>query len=621
VEAARNGTVNNALGGAARLIGRFVGGGFLTESQAADMLLDSLARGGVHSDSWNVANGRKWTANTVIQAGLTNGQEEPWEVMVTAPEPEPAREGPIVMEPARVAPSLNITSAPDMTYWLESALGTGATSGFFRRMGKIVHTPRMAEVGYVPPAEGDENGWSQIQTVAPGELAAKLQFLYRCFKVVKDKKTEIEREILSHFPLESAKRAVDAPEAMVGLRPLGGVTNTPMVRKDGSILDKPGYDDASGFLFLPGYGVNVPPVPTVPNETEVASAVALLDEMVAGFPWETKEDRANYYGLLITPLLRMLAPPSYKAFFIGAHQPGSGKTLLADIARIIHGGVLRSEMPMDEPEIKKMTTALLATTSAPIVHVDNVTGVLKSATLAGILTSSGEMEDRELGKTGNVRYVNDRVWVFTGNNPSLGGDLVRRTITVMIDPNMANPESRSFAIQDLPAWVLANRNRILHALMILVRNWVAKGAMPAVRAQSDSFARWESVVAGVLEAAGVPGAFDQESGKRASKGGDDDGLASLLEHIHETFEGKSWTVSELLMAEPDEFRADSREWLPAVILDKLQRSEAGGRKSLGRWLMNRAGRWVTGEDGLALVLREAGRNRNKITIWKVETLQ
>lgn len=613
VEAARDGTVNNALGGAARLIGRFVGGGFITESQAADMLLEALERGGVHSDRWNIANGRKWTANTVIQAGLTNGQDEPWEVMIHE---EPSV--PIVVEPSRAAPNLNITSAPDMTYWLESALGTGATSGFFRRMGQIVHTPRMAEIGYVPPANGDENGWSQIQAVAPGQLAAKLQFLYRCFKVVKDKKTDEEFEVLSHFPLESAKRAVDAPEAMVSLRPLAGVTNTPMVRQDGSILDHAGYDDESAFLFLPGYGVNVPPVPTVPNDAEVASAVALLDEMTAGFPWDSKEDRANYYGLLLTPLLRMLAPPSYKAFFIGAHQPGSGKTLLADIARIIHGGVLRSEMPMDEPEIKKMTTALLATTSAPIVHVDNVTGVLKSPTLAGILTSSGEMEDRELGKTGNVRYVNDRVWVFTGNNPSLGGDLVRRTITIMIDPNMANPERREFAIKDLPAWVTSNRNRLLHALMIMVRNWVAKGALPAVRTQSDSFARWESVVAGILETAGVMGAFDQDSGRRAMKGGDDDGLAGLLEHIAETFGDRPWTVSELLTAEPDEFRADSREWLPAVILDKLQRSEAGGKKSLGRWLMNRAGRWITTEEGNALVIREAGRNRNKIMMWKVE---
>jgi len=627
VEAARDGTVNSALGGAARLIGRFVGGGFLTEDEAATQLMDALKRGGVHSDAWNVANGRAWTAGTVIGAAIAKGQEEPWDVVVQEEEafPEEARDEPgekVARAPGAALPDLCITTTADMTYWLQSALGSGSLSGFFTRSGAVVHTPRINDLGYVPPRDDhDENGPTQIQAVTPGQLTAKIQYGHRCYKVIKEKEKDggQEREVAALFPLEAAKRAVDAPEAMVMLRALAGVTHTPMVRRDGSILDMPGYDAASGYLFLPGLGVNVPAVSETPTQEEVAKAVNLLDEMVAGFPFVTKEDRVNYYGLLITPLLRMLAPPSYKAFFIGAHQPGSGKTLLADIVRILHGGILRSEMPGDEPEIKKMTTSLLATTSAPVVHIDNVTGVLRSATLAGLLTSSGELEDRELGKTGNVKFTNDRVWVFTGNNPSLGGDMVRRTITIMIDPNMANPERREFAIQDLPAWVEGNRNRLLHALMVIIRHWVASGKRPSVRAQSDSFATWEACLGGMLESAGVPGMFDQESGQRAATGGDDDGLASLLEHINAGHGSTPWTVSQLLTAEPDEFRADAREWLPSPILDKLQRSEAGGRKSLGRWLMNRLGRWVTTDEGVSLVLREAGKDRSKVALWKVET--
>jgi hypothetical protein len=624
VEAARDGAINSTLGGAARLIGRFVGGGFVSEDEAAQALLDALRRGGVHDDKWNLANGRNWTAATVIQAALANGMEEPWEVMVTE-EPEfdeaPRDEPGIVPPRARGAsvPDLCITTAADMAYWLQGALGSGSLSGFFLRMGRVVHTPRVNDLGYVPPRdEHEDNGPSQIQDVTPGQLTAKIQFGHRCYKIIKDKETKAEREVPALFPLEAARRAVDAPEALVMLRGLAGVTNTPMVRRDGSILDAPGYDAASGYLFLPGPGVNVASVPTEPSDEDVRLAVALLDEMTAGFPWETKDDKANYYGLLLTPLLRMLAPPSYKAFFIGAHQPGSGKTLLADVARIIHGGILRSEMPADEPEIKKMSTSLLATTSAPVVHIDNVTGVLRSPTLAGLLTSSGELQDRELGKTSNVTFTNDRVWVFTGNNPSLGGDMVRRTITIMIDPNMANPERREFAIRDLPAWVMANRNRLIHALMVMIRHWVASGSRPAIRRQSDSFAQWEAALAGILESCGVEGAFDQESGVRAAKGGDDDGLGMLLEHIAQSFGDRPWTVRELLTAEPDEFRADAREWLPSPILDKLARSEVGGAKSLGRWLMNRTGRWVTTDDARSLVIREAGKNRNGVALWRVE---
>jgi hypothetical protein len=591
------------------------------------MLLEALRAGGVHSDPWNVANNKGWTAATVIGAGMSRGEEEPWDVMLTQEsevESPVARDEPgIQVAPARVGqrvPDLCVTTAADMTYWLQSALGAGSLSGFFRRQGQVVHTPRVDEAGYVPPAdEHDENGPVQIQAVSPGQLTAKVQYGHRCYKVVKNKETKEDYEVPALFPLEAAKRAVDAPEAMVMLRSLAGVTETPMVRRDGSILATPGYDSGSGFLFLPGPGVRTLPVPEVPTPEDVAEAVGLLDEMVAGFPWETKDDKANYYGLLLTPLLRLVSPPSYKAFFIGAHQPGSGKTLLADIARILHGGVLRSEMPMDEPEIKKMTTSMLATTSAPVIHVDNVTGVLRSPTLAGLLTSAGELQDRELGSSRNLTFTNDRVWVFTGNNPSLGGDMVRRTITIMIDPNMANPETRSFAITDLPAWTRDNRNRVLRALMVMIRHWVASGRRPAERRQSDSFASWEATVDGILQACGITGEFDKESGKRAAKGGDDDGLAALLEYIWSTRAGQEWTVGELLVAEPDEFRASAQEWLPSIILDKLARSEAGGRKSLGRWLLNRAGRWVTTEEGVPLVIREAGKNRNKVAQWRVET--
>lgn len=629
VESARDGAINSTLGGAARLLGRFVAGGYLAQEEAETSLLDALARGGVHSDRWNLANGRDWTAATVIGAGLARGMEEPWEVMITqeseaAVEAQVARAEPGVKvapaRPAQAVPDLCVTTAADMTYWLQSALGSGSLSGFFLRSGAVVHTPRVDEAGYVPPREeGAENGPAQIQVVSAGQLAAKIQYAHRCYKIVRNKETKEDVEVPALFPLEAAKRSLDAPEAMVMLRTLAGVTHTPMVRRDGTMLATPGYDDASGFMFLPEAGVRALPVPEVPSAQDVERAVGLLDEMVAGFPWQTKDDKANYYGLLLTPLLRLMSPPSYKAFFIGAHQPGSGKTLLADVARILHGGVFRSDMPMDEKEIKSMTSTLLATTSAPVIQVDNVTGVLRSSYLAGVLTSDGEMTERELGKSSNLAFTNDRVWVFTGNNPSLGGDLVRRTITIMIDPNMANPETREFAIQDLKQWATDHRNELLHALMVMIRHWAASGARPAVRKQSDSFASWEATVGGILAACGVPGEFDLESGKRASAGGDDDGLAALLEHIWEGFGDKVWTVSELLVAEPDEFRASATEWLPTAVLDKLARSEAGGRKSLGRWLLNRVGRWVTTDEGVPLVIREAGKNRNKVAQWKVET--
>jgi hypothetical protein len=647
VVGAREGEINGVLGGAARVLGRFVAGGYLSEGVAGGWLVDSLTEGGVHSDSWNLANRKGWTAATVIAAGLANGAEEPWTV-----EPAPGETSPVdarTLSPARPAPAstgeiptsspvaattvaqarvarMAVPSAAEGAYWLQGQLGAGGLSGFFSRDGRIVHTPLIGEIGYLEPkADADDNGPAQIREVSAGQLAAKIQYAYAWYKVIKGKDGEPDVEVPGLFPLQAAQRAVDAPEALSGLRGLAGITLTPMVRADGSVLERPGYDPASHYLFLPSPGVDVRPIPEVPTDQDVAAGVALLDEMLAGFAdtWETKDDRTNYLGLLLTPLLRLLAPPTYKMFGIGAHQPGSGKTLLAEIVTALHGGVLRSETPQDEAEWGKQITSLLATTSAPVILFDNVTGVLKSSSLAGTLTAGQAVTDRELGSSRMITTMNDRVWLVTGNNLSLGGDLVRRTIIINIDPNMPNPETRTeFAIPDLIGWVHARRNDLLAALLIMIRHWVAEGAVKAVRAQSDSFAPWEATVAGILGACGVEGEFDQESGKRAANGGDDDGLATMLGHLWDRFGTRDWTVNEALDGTEAigaaDFVNESRDWLPDRVLGMLARSEPAGRKSLGRYLLYSIGRWVTTEEGSMVVRKAAGSGR--VARWKVEKL-
>lgn len=621
VENASNGTVNATLGGAARVLGRFVAGGYLSDQKAVELLEEALENGGVHSDSWNAANGLKWTARTVIAAGLENGAKEPWTVDRPETGPAPVTVTVAAGQPPVGTPRLLVESAAVMSYWLQQEIGRGRLSGFFSRGGLVVHTPRVDEVGYVAPDdEADSNGPAEIRPVTADTLAAKLQFLFACYKTVTDKETKEKREVPAMFPQPAAKVVVNAPEAMVGLRALKGVTHTPMVRADGTILDAPGYDPVSGYIFLPAGGVKVPTVPSAPTVGEVEQARTLLGDMIAGFPFATADDRANYLGMLITPLLREVCPPPYKLLGIGAHQPGSGKSLLAQILQQVHGAVWRSETPEDEAEWRKATSSLLATTSAPVVVMDNISGVLRSSVLAGLLTAVGPQEDRDLGTSRNITFTNDRLWVVTGNNLSLGGDLVRRTIVCLIDPDMANPETRTgFAITDLPRWVGEHRNEILWSLLVLVRAWVAAGRPLEDRKQSDGFATWEKTVGGILNVAGIPGAFDAQSGQKAAAGGDDDGLATVLETLAARYGAGAWSVAQALTDQEDAagFVIEGRDWVPTPVLDKLSRSEPSGRASMGKWLRFRLGRWVTGSDGRAYALREAGRQKH-VALWAIE---
>ena len=114
----------------------------------------------------------------------------------------------------------------------------------------------------------------------------------------------------------------------------------------------------------------------------------------------------------------------------------SGKTLMTDLIRAVHGGVFRTEVPEDEEEWVKTVSTILNVTTAPVVTFDNVNGTLRSGVLDGLL-SSRTFQARQLGSSKEmVDRTNDRLWTITANNAKLAGDLVPRSIWVSIRPRV-----------------------------------------------------------------------------------------------------------------------------------------------------------------------------------------
>lgn len=488
--------------------------------------------------------------------------------------------------------------------WLREVVGRegSALAGLFRRGGALVHTPHIGQDGYDPLSEvvSDEDGPAQVREMTSGALAARVDVTY---DVVKFDRDGLPRPWL--FPLSSADRVIESLDVAHHLRPLRGVTHTPMLRKDGTVLDEPGYDEATCRLFLPEDGLAVEPVPKHPTPAEVAKARDLLLSMVAEFPFNTVHDRANYLTALLTPLLRELVPPPYKMVVINAHQRGSGKSLLAGILRTIHGGALRGDVPEDGAEFRKQITALLHTTTAPVVQFDNVRR-LDSTRLDALLTSD-TWSDRPLGKTADVVARNDRLWVATGNNVVLGGDLTRRVLWVTIDPNTPRPEERTdFAIPDLEAWVRAHRGELLHALLTLVRAWVSKGRPVGPLATTDSFAEWLRVANGVLSLAGIEGTAGHADTVRQTESDEDEEWGSFLLALHAVFGEKAWSAKEAVVV---------GSGLDDVWPEFLRGRSGFGPspQALGNALRNRLGRWAGG-----LAVRDAGKDRTNTRLWRLE---
>ena len=94
---------------------------------------------------------------------------------------------------------------------------------------------------------------------------------------------------------------------------------------------------------------------------------------------------------------------------------------------------------------------------------------------------------------------NDRLWVATGNNMVLGGDMDRRVVWVTIDPGVERPEDRDdFTIKDLAAHVARNRVPVLADLLTMLSAWDAAGRRSDPPPTSDCFGAWIAAIRGVL---------------------------------------------------------------------------------------------------------------------------
>lgn len=73
VLAMKDGEVNKILGGAGIWFARMANAGLFTLDEAGRILTAAVKRNGVHSDGWNIAHGRKWTAASRIADALSQG--------------------------------------------------------------------------------------------------------------------------------------------------------------------------------------------------------------------------------------------------------------------------------------------------------------------------------------------------------------------------------------------------------------------------------------------------------------------------------------------------------------------------------------------------------------------
>ncbi len=405
---------------------------------------------------------------------------------------------------------------------------------------------------------------------------------------------------------------------------LAGIARAPILRRDGTICTTPGYDATSRLIYCPDPALRLPAIPEYPCGEEVQACVDTLLNVIGEFPFEDNASRANSLAILFSILMRPVIDGNVPLAIVDAPMQGTGKTLLvSSLGAVAVGSVSSESIPSKDNEDewrKKITTILM--TASPFVLLDNIPDntTLNSAPLAAALTSS-DWSDRVLGRSQSIRLPSRAVWVATGNNLRVAGDMPRRSYSIRLDANAERPWERTgFAIKGLPRYVAANRGNLLSAAMTIIRGWYAHGQPKASVPTLGSFEEWTETIGSVLAYAGIEGFLGNLEQTQVVQDEDTQQWTAFFDAWWERFASRPLTADDICSvvlprsSDPIEYIEEPlAKALPESLIVHRDRGEGAFKRSLGRHLSRLRGRVFTGRK-----LNDAGLNKkNHVRLWQL----
>jgi hypothetical protein len=396
--------------------------------------------------------------------------------------------------------------------------------------------------------------------------------------------------------------------------PLSNVVEVPVLASDGKIIDRPGYDAESHLYYWPAESLKVPPIPTEPTPTDIAAAVAVIDDAIGEFPYDGPGSKANAIAALLTPVVRPAIKGPVPLALLDAPQQGTGKSLLASVIGLVATGRATAMLaaPDTDEEWRKRITAILHS-GASVITIDNVDGQLRAASLANALTAE-VWKDRILGRSEAIELPQLATWLATGNNIRLGGDLQRRCYQIRLDAQSAKPWiGREFKHPDLKAWVGENLGEIIAALLTLARAWFSAGQPAPSSAVLGSYESWSTVIGGILECAGVTGFLSNLPNVYEKADEETAEWAEFLEALRERNGETAFTAAEVVAVLEDD------NDLVATLPEDL--SADWSKKNSGVSFVRRLGKAFSAREGrrhgeMEARIERAGEARNAVK-WRV----
>lgn len=257
------------------------------------------------------------------------------------------------------------------------------------------------------------------------------------------------------------------------LPPLAGLARQPYFREsDGKLIVSPGYDGATHR-----FGVFDPRQFNISASTPEAAraALTLLEDLLQEFHFVAREDKAATLAAIFTAVVRPTLPHA-PAFHVHAPVFGSGKTYLCELIGAFAGpgGNAKVSYPTTSEEATKVMLSLLLTSPACVEFDDMDTDWLPHGIIKRMLTAE-MITDRILGVSKTATVSTRTLFLGSGNNVGPVRDLLRRVLTIHLDPRCATPATLSYTSAPVEI-VRGNRGRYVSAVLTIILAWLRAGA-------------------------------------------------------------------------------------------------------------------------------------------------
>ena len=388
-------------------------------------------------------------------------------------------------------------------------------------------------------------------------------------------------------------------QAFKYLPPLAGLARQPYFREsDGVLVSQPGYD-----LSAKRFGVFDPKLFVLPEPTLEAarSALSLLEGLLAEFHFVNATDKAAALSAIFTAAVRPTLPLA-PAFHVRAPVFGSGKTYLCELIGAFAGpgGNAKVSYPTTSEEATKVILSLLLSSPAAIEFDDMDTDWIPHGTIKRMLTAE-QITDRILGVSKTATASTRTLFLGSGNNVGPVRDLLRRVLTIHVDPRCATPATIAYDGHPVDK-VRRNRGFYVAAVLSIIQAWKAAGSP---RAEVDSIATfngaWADYCRHPLMWLGHP---DPATAllEQIRHDPDGDALAGLMIEWHARFDSAPTTVRKAV----DVANIEQDRLIDAIREFPVEERGEINRSKLGWLLQKNANRIVGGlefqradADGLA----------------------